>query len=366
MEALLLLLIFPIIWPLVAKFIFKCEFTPLEIATNIAVGCLIVFVGWHVSRYAQTLDYEVWNGQVVSKDREQVSCSHSYSCNCRQSCSGSGKDRSCSTTCDTCYEHSHDYDWNVRTTIGDLKIDRIDSQGVHQPQRWTAVAQGQPVAQTHSYTNYVKAVPESLFNKTDLANASAAALPPYPLSVYDYHYLDRVIPVGVVVPDIAQWNTDLAYTLRDLGPSKQANVVIVITKSPDMKYTNALSAAWLGGKKNDVIVVIGAPEYPKIAWVDVISWTDKQLFKVQLRDDIMALSEVDRVKVMSTIHENIMKGFTRKHMADFEYLKDSLEPSAGWMWFLGILSVLTSAGLSILFSRIDLDAMVGLKRRTWR
>src|ERR1035437_10316243 len=93
---------------------------------------IIAVITLSVGMFSETADTEVWNGKVTSKEKEQVSCSHSYSCNCRsvQSCSGSGKDRSCtsSTQCDTCYEHNHDFDWVVHTTIGGKEIDRIDRQ----------------------------------------------------------------------------------------------------------------------------------------------------------------------------------------------------------------------------------------------
>jgi hypothetical protein len=130
---------------------------------------------------------------------------------------------------------------------------------------------------------------------------------------------------------------------------------VVIAKTGDMNYSNALNAAWLGGKKNDVIVVIGAPEYPKIAWVDVLSWTDQQLFKVQLRDAIRDIGEVDRVKIVPVIHDRILNAFKRKHMAEFEYLKDRIEPSPAWLWMIGIISAMLSIGLSIFFSRAGFD-----------
>ena len=42
--------------------------------------------------------------------------------------------------------------------------------------------------------------------------------------------------------------------------------------------------------KNDVVVVMGTPSYPRIDWVQVLSWTDVELFKVQLRDELMDLN----------------------------------------------------------------------------
>jgi hypothetical protein len=90
----------------------------------------------------KTADTEVWDGRVASKKEVPVPCEHSYNCNCHEVCSGSGKNRSCSEECDTCYEHhgfmrtiqGNDYDWDVYTTNGEtVTIDRVDRQGVSEP-----------------------------------------------------------------------------------------------------------------------------------------------------------------------------------------------------------------------------------------
>src|SRR5574342_424492 len=136
----------------------------------VVLACLIVAgSSAGIVSCANTHDVEVWNGVVTGKEQNTVSCSHSYQCNCRQSCTGSGKNQSCTTVCDTCYEHSHDYDWDVYTSINDtITIDRVDRQGVNEPSLWTAVKMGEPVSVTHSYKNYIKASPGTLFRHQGL------------------------------------------------------------------------------------------------------------------------------------------------------------------------------------------------------
>lgn len=113
---------------------------------------------------SNTRDIEAWNGVVTGKQKVAVPCSHTYSCNCHEVCSGSGKDRSCRTECDTCYEHhsflrtipGNDYDWRVYTSNGEVvEIDRVDRQGVREPPRFTAVRMGEPTTLAHTYTNYM-------------------------------------------------------------------------------------------------------------------------------------------------------------------------------------------------------------------
>lgn len=311
---------------------------------------IIGLIGVGFGTGMKSMDVEIWNGQVTSKDQERVSCSHSYDCNCRQvqTCTGTGKDRTCSTStqCDTCYEHNHDYRWNIRSNVGDVEIERIDRQGKNTPPRWSQAVVGEPFAVSKTFTNYIKATPESLFNKADLALAGKYQIPGYPGVVYDYYRINRVLSVGVNVPDIANWNADVSNILRNLGPLKKANIVVVFTNNPAQNYANALNASWLGGKKNDVIVVIGTPEYPKIEWVSVLSWSDNQLFKVTLRDAIYDVSEVKRPEIIAIINENVQKSFVKKSFKDFDYLQNDIQLDDVVIYVIIFLQILFGAGIA--------------------
>lgn len=354
MTTLALLLVFPLAWPFVAKFIWKHEITLAELGLNILVGALVVTAGWALGRYSQTYDVEILNGQVTGKQSRRVSCEHSYSCNCRQVCSGSGDKRSCSQVCSTCYLHDYDVVWELKTTLGTIKVRRVNSQGTIEPERFTRAKVGDPVAQTSSFTNYVKAAPDSLFNTLAQKQALqlfAPQVPAYPDNIYDYHYVNRVLSDGVAVPDVDDWNLDLARMLRDLGPSKQVNVVIVFTKEADPRYADAVNAKWLGGKKNDVVVVLGTPAYPEIGWARVLSWTEREVFKVQLRDALQDIKTLERSLVLSTIEKHILSGFQRRSMEDFAYLKNEIEPPGWVVALLVALSILLSVGTSVHLSK---------------
>lgn len=360
MESLIFVLLFPLIVPWITKLIWPHEIKWVEMLTALGVGVVVSAIVFACGMVSQTADVEVWNGEVISKTTEHVSCSHSYDCNCRtvripQSCSGSGTKRTCSgggteRKCDTCYEHRFDVSWDVHSNVGNWNISRVDRQGLVPPPRWTQVNPGDPASSTHMFTNYVKAVPDSLFH-ANLTNTFEGKIPEYPSSIYDYYKIDRVLSVGVPVPDIGNWNQDVSNMLRKLGPQKQANAIVVFVNTADESYMHALEGKWIGGKKNDVIVVMGVTEYPKIDWVGVSSWTDKAILKVQLRDDIMALGTVDRPKIINAINSNIMKTFTRKQMKDFEYLKYQIEPPFWVLTLAIILGILASLSTSYAFYR---------------
>lgn len=129
--------IFPVLFsPYIAKLIWKRNVKVMEVAIAGAIGIIAAAIVYACGLASQTGDTELINGEVVSKDSQHVSCSHSYDCNCRmvrvpQTCSGTGKNRTCTgggteRKCDTCYEHSFDVDWNVRSNIGSFGISRVD------------------------------------------------------------------------------------------------------------------------------------------------------------------------------------------------------------------------------------------------
>lgn len=315
---------------------------------TIVAACAISAVVYGLGVWSETADVEVISGEVVSKVREQVSCEHSYQCRCHMV--GSGKNRH--QECDTCYDHPYDFDWVVKTNIGRWEIKRVNRQGTVEPPRWTEVKVGDPVSDTHSYVNYVKAAPDSLFHANKVAKFEAL-IPPYPSNIYDYYKVNRVISMGVPVPEIGKWNYETALMLRKLGPAKQANVVILFVNTADQSYLHALEGKWIGGKKNDIIVIVGSTAYPKIDWIAISSWTDRQLFKVQLRDELFAHGTIDRAKFLTSIEKTTMELYQRKSMKDFDYLKYQVEPPT-WVLTLAILlGIMTSLGLSFYFYHHD-------------
>jgi hypothetical protein len=139
--------------------------------------------------------------------------------------------------------------------------------------------------------------------------------------------------------------------LRELGPKKEANFVVAFVNGNNPTYAQALERAWIGGKKNDVVLILGTPKYPEISWVRVLSWTDKQDFKIKLRDDVLALKVVDRERIIQAMVQNTDKLFLRKQMSDFEYLKYEIDPPLWVTIFTFLTSAAASVFMSIYFSK---------------
>jgi hypothetical protein len=335
-------------------FVFLNGITWKELACIAGVQLVIAGSSAGICSCANKHDVEVWNGRVASKNSQHVSCSHSYPCNCHEVCSGSGKNRSCSTHCDTCYEHSYDVDWEVHTTNGEeVDIDRVDRQGIYEPPRFRATVIGEPTSLTHSYENYVKDSPGTLFRHQGLKEKYAASIPTYPQNVFDYYRLNRLVTVGFSVPDAAAWNSALSDLNADLGRSKQANIIVVIVKDTPDDWYYALEESWIGGKKNDVILVVSVDADMKPQWATVMCWTTNELFKVKLRDDVMNDPTLTRDAVIADLRTNVSQYFVRKPMSDFEYLSSSITPSPTEWWVTMIIGLIAAVGMIVFFQMND-------------
>ncbi|USV41108.1 hypothetical protein [Xanthomonas phage BUDD] len=346
MEIALWLCLIPITWAAIAHFTFKRTITWKEGLLQGGGIALVVLLIYGCMAYSNTADHEILNGQVTGKKQTWTSCSHSYSCNCYTTCSGTGASRSCTRHCSTCYEHSNDWDWDVFTTVGNIEIDRVDRRGSREPPRWSAVQIGEHAAVTHTYTNYVKAAPSSLFNvklAESEAKSNAAIIPQYP-RIYDYYRVDHTIDIQAGVANRKAWDAELDEVLKTMGAARQVNVVLVFVGKQGREYKDTLERAWLGGKKNDVVIVVGVTG-TKIDWVEAFTFgktSGNGMLAVKMRDELQKYGTTENAKEgVAVITKVIASDFHRKNMKDYEYLKAEGGPSATQIgWLVGIVLVL--------------------------
>lgn len=324
-----------------------------EFLIQVFVSIAIVSISVLIIYISNVGDTEIWSGRVTTKDKEWTPCTHSYQCRCRTetSCSGSGKDRSCTSheVCDTCYEHTNDWDWVVRTSNKEtIYIDRVDRQGAYTPPRWAAVQINEPTAQPHHYTNYIKAAPDSLFRHQGLTTKYAGKLPPYPGKVHDYYHINRLVTQGVSV-DNTPWNQGLMNINADIGAKKQVNMIVVLTNlEPEWFY--ALEEAWVGGKKNDAILVIGVdPDAGKQRWANVMAWTTDKALETKLSSEIMSQPNLDAESTLGVFRKVVEENYKRKPMADFAYLKASIQPSGTQYIIAVIINIIIAILLTLAF-----------------
>ena len=335
-------------------FIFLKGITWKEFAIQVVAAMVVAGVSLAIIYYSDTTDKETWNGWVTGKEKVWTSCEHSYSCHCHESCSGSGKNRSCSEHCDTCYEHFNDWNWVVYTSNKEtIRIHRIDRQGSYEPPRWARVVIHEPTAVTHNYTSYIKASPDTLFRHQGVTGKYATRVPRYPIETYDYYRINRLVGQGLSPADPEAWNEGLSKINADLGSKKQVNMIVVLTTEPDDWYY-ALEEAWLGGKKNDAILVIGVDAGTgKPKWAQVMCWTTAKIFEIKLRDDVMALPTITPEATLKVMRDDVQAYYKRKPMKDFEYLASSVSPSPSEYMISTLIEVVIALGLGLVFHLYD-------------
>lgn len=185
-----------------------------------------------------------------------------------------------------------------------------------------------PSSKKHHYVNYIKASHSVLkyYGQMKGYEEHLATYPDVYEGLFGPFYLDRVIDKDSLVP--AYWkttvNNELCFHNSYLGPKKEVNILVYFTNQ-DPSFMYALHEAWCGGKKNDVVIIIGMQHFPQIEWVDVMSWTPHEAFKIKLRDKIQALTTMtDQDKFVQTVVNQIQApgedGFERLQMSSMEYL----------------------------------------------
>lgn len=362
MESLLILLLFPMVWPFIAKRIWDTTINYQEMLLQLLIVTVLTAGVWQLGKYGQTSDVEIWNGKITAKDRTHGSYVRSYDCNCYTSCSGSGSSRSCTTRCSTCYEDHYTVDWTADSTVGNFTFKSLDwtSKSVYKqpdPQLYKQCKVGEPASIEHIYTNYIQAVPESLFNSAN-NTTQFQNIPNYP-SVYNHYKINRVLNVGSKVPanTIKQLNTMFNNELRTLGKQKEVNIIVILTGILDPSYRYAVETKWLGGKKNDVVVFIGT-DGKKIIWADAMTWalnTGNELFQVKMRDGLQEIGTIDPKKIVSFVTQTIKTTYDRPHAEDYKYLEDAIEPPT-WVIILSIIIAIGgSIGLTFWFHHVDVD-----------
>lgn len=328
-------------WCLFVKLVLHKTVTWSEFAIQMFVAIVIAGMGVVITIPQPSYDVEILNGKVLEKYSEKVSCSHSYDCNPRRVCSGSGKDRSCRTVYDTCYEHFWDRSWRVKTSFDTHTVSRVDRRGLTEPEKWTAVKVGEPASDSSMYRSFVREVPEHFMSHITaemIMKDYEGKIPTYPSKIYGMYKIDRLVQAGIKVPDAQAWNERTSEFLKERGAAKKVNLVTVFTNEKDQRFSQAIEAAWMGGKKNDVITIIGVEEWPKISWVRVLSWTESEYFKVATRDKLYAMENVDIDKYFTIMGESIDKDYTYSSMRRFEHLSNDRAPP---LWAIVTAIILT-------------------------
>jgi len=196
-----------------------------------------------------------------------------------------------------------------------------------------------PTTTTKSWTNRIKSAP-SLF--------SYAKVPPG-TKVFEYPRCDgwRDSPrllgtAGLKVP-ILEWDRVNAR----LGSAKKVNLIacgFATEGDGDSCMAQYQEAAWLGGKKNDLVICFGgAPEKP--FWVKAFGWTEQEICKRNLESLVLEKGFVEAT--LPAIEKEVAANYQIKDWSKFDYLE--IEPSP-WAYVTIVLIIAITQGAIWIFS----------------
>ena len=200
----------------------------------------------------------------------------------------------------------------------------------------------EPVTTTKSFENRVKAAP-SLFSYSKVpTNVSVYSWP----KTTDPFRSNRVL--GAADIDVLKWDQMNAV----LGAAKKVNLIIIAFGDQSLSMANWQEAAWVGGKKNDLVICYGGGNKEEPAsWVKVFGWTEKNIVKQNLQS--LLLETPINNDLIPKITEEVKANYTIKDWHKFDYI--TIEPPTWCYWLYFSVMICLQGGLFFWYSTNDID-----------
>lgn len=330
-----------------------------EAGIPLAVSFMLIGGFKLMSENLGTKDMEVWNGWVLSAHYYEDWNQYIHRMCPVTTCSGSGQNTVCTTTLVDCsYVAYYPEYWAIKDSNGDTH--RVNQKAYHhlvnlfemQPQfvdmkrpyhtndgdmyqiLWPHTDKTvEPINVAHSYENRVQAS-RSVFNYQQINDneASQLGLFSYPkVSLFNYPSI-----LGNCGPNTQKANERLRFHNSMLGKAHQLRMWLLCTDSSDPVFGQLQESYWVGGNKNEVVVILGQ------GWTHVFSWTDNKTPLIEIRD--FAVQNRDPLRVVDFMAEELQSGFVRKQFAEFSYL--TVEPPLWAIILTYLITLAVNIGLS--------------------
>lgn len=375
-------------------FLFNKKMHILEALGASALSILISFIFYKSCVYFETVDQEVWSGQVTSSQYipkwqeyyeyavyrteyyyETVDDYSTDSKGCRYR-SGSHQERRSRQVFDHWEPTTrwHNPSWYYNDTLeGNHSTDEARYQNITSqfgqtdsrpgdrttmehnsrfiggdPNDYFAVNKNNyiyPTAIVKSWENRVKACSSIFKYKKELE--SDTDLFEYPMPTDEFTHSRVLGPCLVNSWTLSQVNAVI-------GPQKHCNLILVAFKSASMTTAQNQESKWFGGKKNDLVITIGG-DSSKPDWCYIFGWTESDLLKQNLQTLILEKGLTD--KVLPEIQSEILKNYTIKDWHKFDYLDPEIPMSKAW-WLILIQVLYIGAYVPFcLLNPFDKDGM---------
>jgi hypothetical protein len=122
-----------------------------------------------------------------------------------------------------------------------------------------------------------------------------------------------------------------------LGPIKKVNIIMIGFGDMDSEISHLQEAAWVGGKKNDLVICYGGSDPLKPAWAYCFGWTESTLVKANLQTIILQ-NPIDN-SIIPKLYTEIGKNYKIKDWDKFSYLQVDPPPWSYWVYVLAMILV---------------------------
>jgi len=197
----------------------------------------------------------------------------------------------------------------------------------------------EPVSDTKHFENRIKASP-SLFSFVKV---------PTNISVFTWPETKRLFDTTRLMGNARQRISVLEWDQLNsvLGPTKKVNLILIgFTNNTPREYARWQEAAWIGGKKNDLVMCY-AGDNTNTQWSYVFGWTEKALVKRNL-ESLLLNNEIDH-DLVSKIKNEVIANYEIKDWKKFDYI--TIEPPSWSYWVYFLVMIITQTGLYIFFHK---------------
>lgn len=295
---------------------------------------------------------------------------------CGQTCSGTGKNRTCYPKYCTrpCTEWAGDvsyiYDqtgdkrrisnslfeeiagqrWQNRTFVELNREQRynIETDGDMYTSKWPETWQTSvPIVVKHSYENRVNNSSTITFREVSEGDKEYWGLYDYPAQNRSALSLPALLDNG----EDANWSEAadyFEYLNGIMGPKVYGRLWVLIMHNADRSAAEWQKDYWKNGNKNELILCIGVADDNTIAWGEVFGWTEVEEIKVEARDYIEqkmgTLTEQSLLQFAAFCEDNIIDRFVKPEFTE-KYSHLSIEPSMTAKVVVGFIVLIICIGL---------------------